>query len=231
MSYLITQTFIFLLVAAFFGMVLGWYLTRISAAAERSSLEARLDTVRKESDQMRAERDAAVTAHDAVEHERRLLSDEMGDLRAELDAARSAPAPDDGDLAAVRAELEACRAELAVFTAPATANEQVADTAAIADAAAAAFAGVGTLMGGKKKGAAKAKGAAKTKGSADDLRKIKGIGPKIAGILNDLGIEQYAQIAAWTPADVEGINDHLKFKGRVEREGWIEQAKALLKEG
>jgi NADH-quinone oxidoreductase subunit E len=64
--------------------------------------------------------------------------------------------------------------------------------------------------------------------TADDLQRIKGIGPKIADILQDLGIRRYAQIAAWTPDKVAWINDHLKFKGRVERERWIEQAKALI---
>jgi len=62
----------------------------------------------------------------------------------------------------------------------------------------------------------------------DDLQRIRGIGPKIAGTLADLGVRRYAQIAAWTPTDVERINARLRFKGRIEREQWIEQAQALL---
>ena len=67
-----------------------------------------------------------------------------------------------------------------------------------------------------------------TSGDADDLRKIKGVGPKIAGILDDLGIRRYEQIAAWTPENVAWVNERLKFKGRIEREEWIPQAKALI---
>ena len=64
----------------------------------------------------------------------------------------------------------------------------------------------------------------------DDLQQIKGIGPKIAGILKDLGILRFEQIAEWTPENVSWVNAHLKFKGRIEREKWIPQAKALLAE-
>lgn len=64
-------------------------------------------------------------------------------------------------------------------------------------------------------------------GEADDLTAIKGIGPKLAEMLNDLGIYHYRQIAAWTPQDGEWIDDKLAFKGRVARENWIEQAGEL----
>lgn len=225
MTYLITQIFVFLLVAALFGVLLGWYLTRIAAASERGRLDARIDSIRKQAEQLQGERDAAVTAHDNAERERRLLSDEIGGLRAELDAARAQVVQPSGDIEALSAELEACRQSLAAFTAPVTGNEQVVDTAAIADAAAAAAAGIGSLM--DDAGAAAAQ---ESDVKADDLQQIKGIGPKIAGILHDLGIRQFAQIAAWTPENVDWINDHLKFKGRVERERWIEQARALMDE-
>jgi len=63
--------------------------------------------------------------------------------------------------------------------------------------------------------------------ASDDLLKIKGIGPKIAALLNALGITAYAQIAAWTPADIALIEDKIEFRGRVTREKWIEQARDL----
>lgn len=69
--------------------------------------------------------------------------------------------------------------------------------------------------------------AAERPGQPDDLRKISGIGPKLEMVLNGLGIWTYAQIAAWTPAEVAWIDDYLSFKGRVGRDGWIKQAKAL----
>jgi large subunit ribosomal protein L21 len=72
------------------------------------------------------------------------------------------------------------------------------------------------------------KKAAATDG-ADDLSKIGGVGPVIVGKLNDAGITTFAQIAAWTDADVEAIEEKLSFKGRVGREDWIAQAKDLAK--
>jgi len=65
--------------------------------------------------------------------------------------------------------------------------------------------------------------------SPDDLKKIKGVGPKLEGLLNGLGIYTYAQIAVWKKAEVEWVDDHLKFSGRIERDEWIKQCKAMAK--
>lgn len=64
-------------------------------------------------------------------------------------------------------------------------------------------------------------------GEADDLKKISGVGPKLEGLLNELGIYHYRQVAAWTPAEVAWVDNRLQFKGRIEREDWIAQAAAL----
>ena len=125
--------------------------------------------------------------------------------------------------------------------------------------AVAAAAGAATLAAGaaatkkkapaKKKAAAKPKAAAKSKakaaakpkvlytdgptdGEPDDLKKIKGIGPKFEKDLNDKGIYYYRQIGAWKRADVkmvEGVID--SFPGRIDRDEWIPQAKQLAKGG
>lgn len=65
----------------------------------------------------------------------------------------------------------------------------------------------------------------------DDLRLISGVGPKIEGILHGLGIFTYAQVASWKKAEREWVDSFLKFKGRIEREDWVRQAKALAKGG
>ena len=65
-------------------------------------------------------------------------------------------------------------------------------------------------------------------GSGDDVSLIGGIGPKIHIALTNLNITTFAQIAAWTPEDVEKIEAEIKQKGRVAREEWIEQAKELV---
>ncbi|MET4131260.1 putative flap endonuclease-1-like 5' DNA nuclease [Porphyrobacter sp. MBR-155] len=69
---------------------------------------------------------------------------------------------------------------------------------------------------------------APTPAVADDLTRIKGVGPKLVTLLGELGITSYAQIAAWSDADVERIDAELgRFKGRITRDQWIEQAKLL----
>lgn len=65
-------------------------------------------------------------------------------------------------------------------------------------------------------------------GEADDLRKIKGVGPKLVALLADQGVTRFEQIAAWTDADVERVDATLgRFSGRITRDQWIEQAKLL----
>ena len=61
----------------------------------------------------------------------------------------------------------------------------------------------------------------------DDLKQISGVGPKLEGVLHDLGIWRFSQIAAFTPTDVAWVDERLQFKGRIERDDWISQAKAL----
>jgi len=65
--------------------------------------------------------------------------------------------------------------------------------------------------------------------AADDLKKLTGVGPALEKKLIAAGITSYAQIAAWTDADVAAIDEQLSFKGKIEREGWIDQAKELAK--
>ena len=65
----------------------------------------------------------------------------------------------------------------------------------------------------------------------DDLKRIKGIGPKNEDALNELGIYTFKQIAGWTPANVDWVEDFLSFPGRIAREDWIGQAKTLATGG
>lgn len=65
----------------------------------------------------------------------------------------------------------------------------------------------------------------------DDLERIRGIGAVLKQRLNDLGITTFAQIAAFNEADLARVDEVLNFKGRIAREGWVEQAKALCDGG
>jgi small subunit ribosomal protein S2 len=62
----------------------------------------------------------------------------------------------------------------------------------------------------------------------DNLTKISGVGPVLAGKLAELGYTTLAQIAALTPKQVSDVDEKLSFKGRIDREDWIGQAKALI---
>lgn len=67
------------------------------------------------------------------------------------------------------------------------------------------------------------------KAGADDLKIIKGIGPKLEALLHSLGFFHFDQIAAWTDAELAWVDDNLEgFKGRVVREDWVGQARALV---
>ncbi|ETX29475.1 hypothetical protein RISW2_23350 [Roseivivax isoporae LMG 25204] len=65
-------------------------------------------------------------------------------------------------------------------------------------------------------------------GGADDLKKIKGIGPKLEEVCNSLGVYHFDQIASWSDEEIAWVDDNLEgFKGRVSRDNWVEQARAL----
>lgn len=67
-----------------------------------------------------------------------------------------------------------------------------------------------------------------TAASADDLTRLKGVGPKLSALLGTLGVTSFAQIAAWTDADIDQIDAQLgNFQGRIRRDDWVEQARLL----
>jgi predicted flap endonuclease-1-like 5' DNA nuclease len=66
--------------------------------------------------------------------------------------------------------------------------------------------------------------------AGDALTTLKGLGPKAASRLNELGITTFAQIAAWSEADIDAIDEQMgAFKGRLRRDRWVDQAKLLAK--
>lgn len=123
---------------------------------------------------------------------------------------------------------------------PASRNQALIDAPSAASSAAASIAATGpdTMMGMGEVAAAAAVEEVRaaeasappleTAGEADDLRRIKGVGPKLVAMLHGLGVTRYAQIAAWTPEDIARIDPQLgAFAGRIERDSWVEQAKFL----
>ena len=65
-------------------------------------------------------------------------------------------------------------------------------------------------------------------GGPDDLKRIKGVGPKLEALLHRLGFYHFDQVASWTDREVAWVDQHLEgFKGRVRRDDWVSQARAL----
>ena len=73
----------------------------------------------------------------------------------------------------------------------------------------------------------KAEPPTRRKDKPDNLQQISGIGPKLEKTLHGLGIKHFDQIAAWKKSEIEDVNEKLRFKGRIEREEWVPQAKLL----
>ena len=106
----------------------------------------------------------------------------------------------------------------------------------------------GGRAAGKPKAAASARGAAGAgqvsptreaggalftapEGPADDLKLISGVGPVLEGRLNALGVTRFDQIAKFKKADIARLDEAMGFHGRIERDDWVKQAKALAKGG
>lgn len=69
-------------------------------------------------------------------------------------------------------------------------------------------------------------------GRADDLKRIRGVGPKLEAMLNRLGFWHFDQVAAWTAAELAWVDQNLEgFKGRASRDDWVAQARILASGG
>lgn len=130
---------------------------------------------------------------------------------AVLQACRRANAEKDAEIARLRDDLEVARAAPVAAASPA-------QVAPLAQAV-----GVGT----KPQGLAQARG-----GQADDLKRIKGIGPKLERLCHSLGYYHFDQIAEWSTDEVAWVDENLEgFKGRVTRDEWVAQAAMLASGG
>jgi predicted flap endonuclease-1-like 5' DNA nuclease len=201
-----------------------------AAEAERRAAEA---AAKAEAERLAAEAAAkaegervAVEAAAKAEAER-LAAEAAAKAEAERVAAEAAAKAEAERLAAeaaTKAEAERLAAEVAAkaeaerVAAEAEAERLAADAASKAEAereTAAVYPGV------------KPSTLAAPNDAADDLKLIKGIGPKNERILNTLGVYHFTQIADWSPENAVWMGHHMAFPGRIEREHWISQAKLL----
>ena len=150
-----------------------------------------------------------------------LDTSEADRLRRELDACKAKHADKDARIAALEADVSSAQ----VQSAETVQAEDVQPTDAID------YDGDGVIEG-ENEGVKPATLDAARGGVADDLKQIKGIGPKMEKMCKALGFFHFDQIAAWTPDEEAWVNANLEgFKGRVSRDEWIAQAKLLAAGG
>ncbi|MBZ9881223.1 proton-conducting membrane transporter [Mesorhizobium sp. CA10] len=208
------STFFYMLLAFVVGILVGWFIW--------GRLRGELDSVRGDLDRTRSERDRLRADSDRLKGE----LDASGRARADLESRlRDTPSAKAGaDKAATPAPSALMSTTSAAAKAgpakPAAAKKPTATKTAAAPKPAAKAAA-------PKKAAAPAAKKAAAPGKADNLRRLIGIGPVNERLLKGQGVTTYAQIAAWTAADVKRIEEVLNFDGRIAREKWIEQAKLL----
>jgi predicted flap endonuclease-1-like 5' DNA nuclease len=205
------------------------------AAAAKAALDARTDAEVKAAEEARlavatkAVGDARVAAEAKAAEDARIAAEAKAAEKARLVAA--AKAVEDARIAAAAKAAEEAHAAAAAKAADdariaaAEAHATAAAKAAEEDhvAATAARAEEGTLHPGSKPPGI----AAPAEDDMDDLKLIKGVGPRNEKACHALGIYQFRQIADWTPEEAIWVGHHLAFPGRIEREHWIAQAKLL----
>lgn len=225
MIYLIVKMLVLLLIAGGAGAAFGWLMRE---AHEREAREANEAEAAARLAELRAARDAA---------EAKLL--------AALDAPATAPEQSPQLAPALPSEPDPEMAEKLA----AAAKTLEASDAALAEAAAALRAADARASKAEQRIAELEAGAStpstvdpntvdpnmeapppaitEPDDGGDDLRQISGVGPKIETILHENGIWRFSQIAEMTPGQVAWLDDKLTFRGRIEREDWIGQAKTL----
>ncbi|RWE44741.1 proton-conducting membrane transporter [Mesorhizobium sp.] len=230
-------TFFYVVLAFLVGVLVGWFIWG-RLRGELDSLRGDLDRTRSERDKLRADSDRLTGELNACGKTRSDLERQLREAQASSGAGgakassqppaalmstpavgKSAPAtakPAAAKAAPAKAAPKPAAAKSATASAPAAKAPATKAPAAKAPAKAAPAA--------KKTASPAAKPAS---GKPDNLRRLIGIGPVNEKLLKAQGVTTYAQIAAWTAADIKRIEDVMNFDGRIARERWIEQAKLL----
>ncbi|AEH86424.1 MULTISPECIES: NADH dehydrogenase [Mesorhizobium] len=225
-------TFFYMLLAFLVGVLVGWFIWG-RLRGELDSLRGDLDRTRSERDRLRADSDRLTGELNACGKTRSDLERQLRDAQASAGAgaAKAASQPSAALMSTPATAKSAPAAARAAPAKPAAAKPAAAKAPAKPAASKSAAAGAATKSAAAPKAAAAKKAtpaAAKpASGKPDNLRRLIGIGPVNEKLLKAQGVTSFAQIAAWTAADIKRIEDVMNFDGRIERERWIEQAKLL----
>ncbi|MDX8528776.1 proton-conducting membrane transporter [Mesorhizobium sp. MSK_1335] len=216
------STFFYMLLAFVVGILVGWFIWG-RLRGELDSLRGDLDRTRSERDRLRADSDRLKGELDACGRARADLESRLRDAPAAKAGADKAARPAPAALMSTPAAATSAAAKAApAKSTPAKKPAATKIAAAPKPTAKAAAPKKAPVSAAKKAAAPQA-----ATGKADNLRRLIGIGPVNERLLKGQGVTSYAQIGAWTTADVKRIEEVLNFDGRIAREKWIEQAKLL----
>ncbi|KRB19482.1 MULTISPECIES: NADH dehydrogenase [Mesorhizobium] len=226
-------TFFYVVLAFLVGVLVGWFIWG-RLRGELDSLRGDLDRTRGERDRLRADSDRLTGELNACGKTRADLERQLRDAQASAGggakAASQPPAALLSTPAAAKSAPPAAKAAPAKPAAPAKAAAKPAASKPAASTASATKSSAAPKPAAAKKAAPPAAKPAAAKPAAakpDNLRRLIGIGPVNEKLLKAQGVTTFAQIAAWTAADIKRIEDVMNFDGRIARERWIEQAKLL----
>ncbi|MBZ9740077.1 MULTISPECIES: proton-conducting membrane transporter [unclassified Mesorhizobium] len=216
-------TFFYVILAFLVGVLVGWFIWG-RLRGELDSLRGDLDRTRGERDKLRADSDRLTGELNACGKTRSDLERQLREAQASTGAgaAKASTQPPAALMStpAVAKSAPAAAKPAAAKAAPAKAAPKPAAAKAPAKTSTAPKA----APAAKKAAPAAAKPAS---GKPDNLRRLIGIGPVNEKLLKAQGVTSFAQIAAWTAADIKRIEDVMNFDGRIARERWIEQARLL----
>ena len=210
MPELMQEYWVLIVVALVIGVVVAWWIFHASRRTNVQREDRVEDTGGAKRNQALIDAAPAATKDDTANLDRKAAQELVHD-RQDAQAAASEASP-----GAVSAAAN---------------SDQIA--AAPADADAEAGAAVPAREAIRKAETANVEPAPMTNGpdDGDDLRRLKGVGPKLVSVLHENGVTRFSQIAAWSDEDIDRIDAKLgRFQGRVRRDDWVRQAEYLAKD-
>ena len=227
-GFLISEMFVLIVLAALLGLLVGWIVwgRRGGDVTVSAGLQADLEKCR--ADAKACQSDLASCKAASADKDKRIAELERDVEKAEelVEAAEVAAMEAAGEAVAVAEAVEADHGAHPVHPVVAPV-EPAPEPTPEPESEAKDYDGDGVIEG-TDEGVKPATLTAARDGQPDDLKQIKGIGPKLEQLCNSLGFFHFDQIAAWTEAEVAWADENLVgFKGRVSRDDWVAQARKL----
>lgn len=241
-GFLISEMLLLIILAALLGLLVGWLIwgrllsrrteanTRLRADLKKSRAE--LEARKADLEARKAELEARKAELEKCRADGKARQEELVLANTRFDGSLAAAKEKNARVATLERKLE--KAEALAKEAKAGGSASAAEPVAVAaapDADAKDYDGDGVIEG-TDEGVKPATLSEARGGQPDDLKQIKGIGPKLELLCHELGFFHFDQVAAWTADEVAWVDANLQgFKGRVSRDNWVEQAKVLAAGG